>query len=94
MLGVWGWEAQSCAKLNDDGRVTVKARAVDFFASSYQLKDAAILPNGALRAAAVTTEEGEPGVSQGHIELRLVGPSRLSIRTDAAGVHVYMRCGG
>jgi hypothetical protein len=92
MLGVWGWSAQSCANVNDDGRATIKAHAVAFFAASYQLKDIVILPSGALRAAAITSEEGEPGAARAHIELRLTAPSLLSIRTDAAGIHVYLRC--
>jgi hypothetical protein len=92
MIGEWGWAAPSCADRDDDGRVRVKRNSVEFFASSYRLERIVARPGGALRASASTSEEGEAGASRGTIELRLVSPTRLSIWTDSAGRHVYLRC--
>jgi hypothetical protein len=92
MMGTWGWEAQSCANASDDGRMIVKARSVAFFAAFYRLQKLAVQRNGAIRAAATTTEEGEAGASRNVIELKLVTPSLLSVRTAAAGTHAYIRC--
>lgn len=91
-FGQWGWDAESCAKRDDDGQVTVKARSVDFYASGYSLRVIVAQPNGVFRATAVTSEEGEAGRSRGKIDLKLVAPDRLSIKTDASGDHVYVRC--
>ena len=93
MIGEWGWAEPSCANVSDDGRVQVKANSVEFFASSYRLEKILTRPGGGLRAGAIASEEGEPGASHGTIELRLVSPTRLSIWTDSAGAHVYLRCG-
>jgi hypothetical protein len=92
MTGLWGWSAQSCAIAGDDGRVIVSTHSVAFFASAYRLQNVVAQADGALRAVATIAEEGEAGVSKGSIALKLASPDRLSIATDAAGAHVYIRC--
>jgi hypothetical protein len=91
-IGQWAWDAASCAKLDDDGHVAIKPRSVDFYASGYTLQVIEAWPNGVFRATAVTTEEGEPGRSRDKIDLKLVAPDRLSIKTGASGDHAYVRC--
>jgi hypothetical protein len=91
-IGQWAWDAESCAKPDDDGHVAIKPRSVDFYASGYSLQVIVAQPNGVFRATAVTTEEGEPGRSRNKIDLKLVAPDRLSIKTGASGDHDYVRC--
>lgn len=92
MTGMWGWTAQSCGIAGDDGHVVIKARSVEFFAALYSLENIVVRADGAFHATAIVNEEGEPGASRGHVDLKLVADGRLSIRTDAAGSHTYVRC--
>ena len=92
MRGVWGWDAQSCAKPDNDGRVAVATWSVAFSAAVYHLTAVNFLASGEARGVAVTNEEGETGRSRKSIALRLIGSDRLSMRTEDAGVHVYVRC--
>jgi hypothetical protein len=92
MVGVWGWSAQSCRTAGDDGRVNIQRNTVTFFASSYALRKILVRPDGALLAHAIVQEEGEPGSAEADIVLKHLRQNRLSIRTDAAGPHTYVRC--
>lgn len=91
-IGLWAWDQDSCAKPNDDGQVTVKPLSVDFFASGYSLRVIAARPDGTFHASALVSEEGESGKTRGTIDLKLVAPGQLSIKTRAAGGHIYVRC--
>jgi hypothetical protein len=92
MKGTWGWEAQSCANPGDDGRVVVATWSVSFFAADYRLTAVNSRADGEVRGVAVTNEEGERSRSRKTIALRLIGPDRLSVRTQDADVHIYVRC--
>ncbi|MDF2116253.1 hypothetical protein PY365_11755 [Roseiarcaceae bacterium H3SJ34-1] len=91
-IGLWAWDRQSCAKPDDDGHVTIKPRSVEFFASSYSLRVITARPDGAFHASVLATEEGETGRTRATIDLKLVAPGQLSIKTRAAGGHIYVRC--
>jgi hypothetical protein len=92
MIGKWGWSAESCAKADDDGQVTISMKSVAFFASAYNLRKVVARADGSLHVIAATSEEGEAGTSTGVIDLKQLTPRTLSIRTAAAGRHVYVRC--
>jgi hypothetical protein len=92
MLGLWGYDAESCDEENSDLRMTASAKEVEFYASSYDLKKIWRLAIGAVKATATTSEEGEERKRRGTIELKLVRPDRLSVKTDSGLAHVYVRC--
>ena len=94
MTGAWGWSAESCVKAGDDGRIIVADQSVAFSAALYRLQAVAVQQDGAVRGVAWTNEEGEVGASRSVIILKLLAPDRLSVRTEAAGAHVYIRCAG
>jgi hypothetical protein len=92
LIGLWGWDQESCAKSNDDGQVTVKLRSVDFYASGYSLRMIDKQQDGSFHANALVSEEGESGKTRGTIELKLVAPGRLLIKAGASEGHIYVRC--
>jgi hypothetical protein len=92
MLGVWGFDADSCGEKNSDTLMTVQARSVDFYASGYALKKIWRQTAGAVKATATTSEEGEARKRRGAIELKPVSPDKLRVRTDGSEPHVYVRC--
>jgi hypothetical protein len=92
MIGTWGWEAASCARVGDDGQAIVKARSVEFYVSLYELQEIVLQPDGTVQAEAVYREEGEEGTSRAVIRLKLITPDRLMVQTDANGGQVYVRC--
>jgi hypothetical protein len=93
MLGIWGWEAASCAREGDDGRLTVNARSLDFYASSFALQTVAVQPDGSVRANATYREEGEEKSSRTEIRLKLVAPGSLMVQNGTRDDgHVYVRC--
>jgi hypothetical protein len=92
MTGTWGWSARSCRTAGDDGRVTVRARSIAFFAAAYTLETIVARADGTIRAQAIVQEEGESGVTRSEIALKLVRRDRLAITTEAAGNHTYVRC--
>jgi len=91
-IGLWAWDQDSCAKPGDDGQVTIGPRAVEFYASGYDLQAITTRPDGTFHAAARVTEEGETGRKRATIDFKLVAPGQLSIKTGAAGGHIYVRC--
>ena len=92
MHGIWGFDPESCDEENSDTRMTVSARSVEFYASSYDLKKISRRANGSVKATATTSEEGEARKRRGAIELKLVKPDRLSVKTDSELSHIYSRC--
>ena len=52
MIGTWGWDGDSCRR-DDDGRVTVTAKSVTFFAASYDLRSIVEEGDGTIRATAI-----------------------------------------
>jgi hypothetical protein len=92
MFGRWGWAVESCNNIGDDGRMKVKARSVEFFASSYKLKTITAENDGWFQASALIHEEGEPGTLQGVISLKLLAPGILSVRTEPNDTQSYIRC--
>jgi hypothetical protein len=92
MLGVWGFDAESCDEENSDTRMEVSSKEVEFYASSYDLKKIWRRANGSVKATATTSEEGEERKRRGAIELKLVSPGKLSVKTDSDLSHVYSRC--
>ncbi len=93
MMGIWGFEdAESCNSKVSDFRMTASARNVEFHASSYELKKIWRRANGAVKATATTSEEGEAGKRRGAIELKLVSPDKLSVTTRGDEPMIYVRC--
>ena len=92
MIGTWGWSADSCARPDDDGRVIITARSVQFYVSLYELQEIVLQPDGTVQANARYREEGEEGTSRAVIRLKLVTPDRLMVQTDSNGGQEYVRC--
>jgi hypothetical protein len=92
MLGIWGFDAESCGEKNSDTLMTVQARSVDFYASGYALKTIWRQADRVIKATATTSEEGEPGRKRGTIALKLVSPDKISVKTGRDAPHVYSRC--
>ena len=92
MIGAWGWSGKHCGP-DDDLRVTVSARSVEFFAASFDLQRIAEQSDGTIRATAIVHEEGYTETTEGDIQLKLVATDYLSIKTEGSGLdHVYDRC--
>lgn len=95
MLGVWGFEdMESCDNKDSDTRMTASSRTVEFYASSYELKKIWRRANGAVKATAATSEEGEERKRRGTIALKLVSPDKLSVTTRGDEPMIYLRCKG
>jgi hypothetical protein len=93
MLGTWGLEdAESCTQDSGDFRMTASARTVEFYASSYALKKIWRQANGAVKATATNSEEGETRKRRGTIELKLISPDKLSVTTRGDEPMIYLRC--
>ena len=92
MLGVWGFDTESCANKDSDGRQTVESRSVTAFASVFELKTIKRQADGAVRASATVFEEGEERKRRGSIELKLVSPDQLSVKRNRDEPMIYLRC--
>jgi len=92
MLGTWGWEAASCARPGDDGRLTVKARSLEFYASLFELQTVAAQPDGSVLANATYREEGEEKSSRAQLRLKLVEPGLMVQTGTLDDGHIYVRC--
>lgn len=90
MIGTWGWSGEHCGP-NNDGRLTVSAKAVAFAAATYDLQSMVQRQDGTVRAAAIVHEEGETGTTEAAIELKLRTANSLWIHTDALD-HSYANC--
>lgn len=91
MLGSWGWNHDSCRKPDDDGRLTVKARTVEFTAGGDVLVSIDEERDATIRARTNHRDEGETEWSQQTIELKLT-PSGLYVLTGSGLEHTYVRC--
>ena len=72
--------------------MTASAKQVEFFASSYELRKIWRQANGAVKASATTSEEGEARKRRGTIELKLISPDKLSVTTRGDEPMIYLRC--
>jgi hypothetical protein len=71
----------------------VKARSLDFYASSFELQSVVVQPDGSVRANATYREEGEEKSGRAEIRLNLVAPGSLLVQTGTLDDgHVYIRC--
>ncbi len=91
MIGTWGWDGESCRR-EDDGRVTVSATSVAFFAASYDVQSIVDEGDGTIRVTGIVHEEGEPETARGTVRLKLVADGRLWVLTDTGLDHVYSFC--
>jgi hypothetical protein len=94
MRGSWSASLQACRLEKDDGRVTVDMRKVTMGVSVYQADH--IIPLGSsdsdnVRVDALVHEEGSQETMRGSVELKLLDPSRLSIKTDLIS-DTYVNC--
>jgi len=92
MRGTWAEEANLCTTPESDGRIAVRAREVQFFASDCRVKRLRNLGNGGWRADVACEDEGEH--NDGVIELRLVAGGRLSLKLDSNATQTLLRCAG
>ena len=92
MIGIWGFEADACDDEDSDGRLTVEAKRVASFASLFKLNEIKRQPDGVVRAAATVFEEGEHRRRGGSIELKLVSPDKLSVKSNRDDAITYLRC--
>ncbi len=93
MIGTWGWDADACAMPNDDGRLIMRERALEFTASSWQLETIDV-NEGVFHATATVHEEGDVDISTHTIDLRLALPGRLTVSKGTESPHIYVRCDG
>lgn len=94
MRGTWDLSYQSCRLATDDSRVTVENYKVTLGVSLYEPDH--IMPLGSdpadgIRIDAEVHEEGEQDATRGSIELKLLDPTRLSIKTDLLS-DTYVNC--
>lgn len=92
MLGTWGFEDMESCNTGSDTQMAASARSVEFYASSYALKKIWRQANGAVKATATTSEEGEARKRHGAIALKLVSPDKLSVTTGRDEPMTYVRC--
>jgi hypothetical protein len=94
MIGVWGFAAEDCKDEDSDGRVVVQPREVSSFAALFKLRTISRLADGTLRAATRRYDEGEARTPRDTLDLKLLAPDRLSIKSRDSGAVTYQRCKG
>lgn len=94
VIGVWGFAAEDCKDEDSDGRVVVEAREVSSFAALFKLRTISRLADGTLRAATRRYDEGEARTPRDTLDLKLLAPDRLSIKSGRDGAVTYQRCKG
>jgi hypothetical protein len=92
MQGLWAYEPDDCSNPDSDGLLTIGGRAVDFFASAYDVTGIVRRPGGAVRAFGLRSDEGEDGRKPDDLTLRLLAPDRLHVVTNSPEGHIYHRC--
>lgn len=92
MVGIWGFDAQACKDEDSDGRVVVEPRQVSSFAALFKLQAITKLPDGTLRASTQRFDEGEARRPRDALELKLVSPDTLSIKSGREPAASYRRC--
>ena len=92
MIGIWGFEADACEDDDSSGRLTVEAKRVASFASLFKLNEIKQQPDGTIRAAATRFDEGEQRRPRANLELNLLSPDKLSVKSDRNEPITYSRC--
>lgn len=94
MIGVWGFDAEACRDEDSDGRVTVEPRQVSSFAALFKLQTMTQAPDGTVRASTRRFDEGEARRPRDTLDLKLVAPDTLSIKSGREQAVSYRRCKG
>jgi hypothetical protein len=92
MLGVWGFKTEDCEDENGDGRLIVEKRRIASFASVFKLNEIRKLPHGGVQASATRFDEGERRRPRASLELMLITPDYLSVKSDRDEGIAYARC--
>jgi hypothetical protein len=92
MTGIWGFDAEACKDEDSDGRVAVEPRQVSSFAALFKLQTISKLPDGTLRASTRRFDEGEARRPRDTLDLKLVSPDTLSIKSGREQAVSYRRC--
>ena len=92
MQGLWAYEPGDCGNPDSDGLLTIAGRAVDFYASGYQLSRVVRRADGSVRAFGLRSDEGEAGRTPDDLTLKLLAPDRLRVVTNSPDGHIYHRC--
>ena len=92
MIGIWGSDKDACDDEDSDGRLTVEAKRVASFASLFKLGEIKRQPDGSVKVAATRFDEGEQRRPRASLELKLVSPDKLSVKSDRDAATTYSRC--
>lgn len=92
MLGVWGFKTEDCEDENGDGRLIVEKRRIASFASVFKLDEIRKLPDGRVKASATRFDEGEQRRPRASLELFLLKPDMLAVKSDREEGMAYWRC--
>jgi hypothetical protein len=92
MIGIWGVEPDACDDEDSDGRLMVEGKRVASFASLFKLGEIKRQPDGTVKAAATRFDEGERRRPRASLELKLVSPDKLSVKSDRDDPVTYSRC--
>lgn len=94
MTGVWAFAPADCKDEDSDGRVVVEKRQVSSFAAMFKLQAFSKLPDGTLRASTRRFDEGEARRPRDRLDLKLLGPDMLIIKSGREQAVTYQRCKG
>lgn len=94
MIGVWGFDAAACKDDDSDGRVTVEPHQVSSFAAMFKLQTITKAADGKLRASTRRFDEGEARRPRDTLDLKLLAPDTLSIKSGREEAVSYRRCRG
>lgn len=92
MLGVWGFKTEDCEDENGDGRLIVEKKRIASFASVFKLNEIRKLAHGGVQASATRFDEGEQRRPRASLELALIAPDMLSVKSDRHEAIAYWRC--
>jgi hypothetical protein len=92
MLGVWGYKTEDCEDENGDGRLIVEKRRIASFASVFKLDEIRKLSDGHVQATATRFDEGEQRQARASLELFLLKPDMLAVKSDREEGMAYWRC--
>ncbi len=92
MQGLWAYEPGDCAHADNDGHLTIEGRAVQFFASAYDVRRVVRRSGGLVWASGLRSDEGEGGRTRSDLTLKLLTPDRLHVVTESPAGHTYHRC--
>ena len=92
MIGIWGFEADACDDEDSDRRLTIEARRVHSFASLFKLSEIKRQLDGSANATAARFDEGEQRRPRANLEMKLMSPDKLTIKSDRDETITYLRC--